>query len=85
MATSVTVEQESITSPIKLSFRTTQRVPIEGTALIENLCGDAMMRWHDYFIGMCANMRTYALVLWNLRENTTFYFEVCPSFFSISR
>ena len=75
MATSVTVEQESITSPIKLSFRTTQKVLVD----IGDPFGSHMVIWRDYLIGTYGKVQTYGLFLWNLRENTTFYFEVCRS------
>lgn len=79
VATSVAVEQESITSPVKLSFRTTQRVPVSKGIFFNNHRGSPMVIWRDYLIWVYAIPKelTYGLFLWNLRENTTFYFEVC--------
>ena len=84
MATSVTFEQENLTSPIKLSFRTIQRVPIERGTQISNISSsNPMVLWHDYLIGSFARPqpRTRGLFLWSMGENSVFYFEVCHSFF----
>ena len=81
VATSVTVEQENVTSPVELSFRTTQELLVEKDTFIVNLQGSSMVIWHDYLIGAYGKGRTCGLFLWNLRENTTLYFEVCRSFF----
>ena len=80
VATSVTLEQENLTSPIKLSFRTIQRAPVEmGTSLL-----DAVL-WRDYLIGTFvragAPPSTCGIFLWSMRENTIFYFEVRHSLF----
>ena len=42
-----------------------------------------MVLWRDYLIGSFARPqpRTRGLFLWNMRENSVFYFEVCRSFF----
>ena len=84
MATSVTFEQENLTSPIKLSFRTIQRVPIERGTQISNISSsNPMVLWHDYLIGSFARLgpETHGLFLWSMRENSIFYFEVCHSSF----
>ena len=80
VATSVTFEQENLTSPIKLSFRTIRRVPIEkGTSLSGNAFNHPMVLWRDYVIGLYVKepIRTYGIFLWSMRENSIFYFEVC--------
>ena len=84
IATLVTFEQENLTSPIKLSFRTIQKLPIEkGISLKYNLFCTPTVLWHDYWIGsfMRAQPRTRGLYIWSMRENSIFYFEVCYSFF----
>ena len=42
-----------------------------------------MVLWRDYLIGLFARPQpmTRGLFLWNMRENSVFYFEVCRSFF----
>ena len=78
MATLVILEQENLTSPIKLSFRTTRKVPLEmGTSPRDGIL------WRDYFIGsfVGAQRRTGGIFLWSMRENSIFYFGVCYSFF----
>jgi len=76
VATSVTLEQENLTSPVTLSFRTIQRAQIEqGTSFYA-----MALIWRDYLIGSYHNKRTYGLMLWSLRENVTSYVEVYNSF-----
>ena len=79
VATSVTLEQDNPTSPIKLSFRTTQRAPVEmATSLLDPVL------WRDYLIGTFrarAPPRTCGIFLWSMRENSIFYFEVRHSLF----
>ena len=80
VATSVTFEQENLTSPIKLSFRTIRRVPIErGTSLPANVYASPMVLWRDYLIGSYVRpqLMIHGIFLWSLRENSIFYFEVC--------
>ena len=84
MATSVTFEQENLISPIKLSFRIIQRVTIEkGTSLSNSSSTSPMVLWRDHLMGsyVRAEPRTHGLFLWNMRENSIFYFEVCHFFF----
>jgi hypothetical protein len=84
VATSVTFEQENLISPIKLSFRTIQRVPVEkGISLSNSFSSSPMVLWRDYLIGSYfrAQPRTGGLFLWSMTENSIFYFEVCHSFF----
>ena len=84
VATSVIFEQENLDSPIKLSFRTIQRLPIErGTTLSNCFSSDSMVLWRDYLIGPFTReqSRTRGLFLWSMTENSIFYFEVCHSFF----
>ena len=83
VATSVTLEQENLTSPIKLSFRTIQKVPLEmGTSLSDSF---STVLWRDYLIGSFVKARalprTCGIFLWSMRENSILYFEVCHSFF----
>lgn len=85
VAISVTLEQESLASPIQLSFKTIQEVlmGMEIFPLVDT-SGRLMVMWSDYVIGSYArsqNNLTFGLFLWNLRENSTFYFEVCYSLF----
>ena len=78
VATLVTLEQENLISPIKFSFGTIQRVPLEmGTSPWDSVL------WRDYLIGSfdTAPPRTCGIFLWSMRENSIFYFEVCHSFF----
>ena len=80
VATSVTFEQESLTSPIKLSFRTIRSVPIEKEISVSNNSYTSpMVLWHDYLIGTYVEkqLRTHGIFLWSMRENSIFYFEVC--------
>ena len=84
MAALVTFEQENLTSPIKLSFRTIQRVPVEkGTSLPNSFSAGPMVLWRDYLIGsfVRARLRTQGLFLWNMKEKSIYYFEVCHTFF----
>ena len=84
VATSVTIEQEKLTSPTKLSFRTIQRAPIDDrTSLSNGSFTTPMVLWRDYLIGSYVRPqpRTHGLFLWNMRENVIFYFEVCHSYF----
>ena len=84
MATLVTFEQENLFSPITLSFRTIQRISVgKGISLLDNFPRDRMALWRDYLIGTYgrAQHRTCGLFLWNVTENSIFYFEVCHSFF----
>ena len=84
MATLVTLEQKNLTSPIKLTFRTIQRVPVKrGTSLPNSFSTGSMVLWHDYLIGpfVRTRLRTQGLFLWNTKENSIFYFEVCHTFF----
>ena len=84
VATLVTFEQENLISPIKLSFRTIQRVSIEkGPSLSNNSSTRPIALWRDYLIGSFARPqpRVRGLFLWNMKENTIFYFKVCHSFF----
>ena len=84
VATSVTFQQENLTSPIKLSFSTIQRVSIEkGIYLSNSFSSNQMVLWHDYLIGSFARRQpgTWGLFLWNMRENSIFYFEVCHTCF----
>jgi len=83
VATSVTFVQETLISPIKLSFRTTQRVPVEKGISLSN---NPMVLWRDYWIGSYFRAQPWArgLFLWSMTENYIFYFEVCHSFFSSS-
>ena len=95
MATSVTFEQENLTSPIRLSFRTIQKLPIgnEITLSHKSPCNPTVL-WRDYLIGSFSsrgrldnrpmwtiNWRIYGLYIWSLAENSIFYFEVCHSIF----
>ncbi len=85
VATSVTFEQEDLISPINLSFRTIQRVPIEKGAYLSNrLSKSPMALWRDYLIGSYSRAQpgTGGLLLWSITENSISYFEVCHSFFS---
>jgi len=85
VATLVTFEQESLVSPIKLSFRTIQRVTVEkGIFISKHFSSDPMVLWHDYLIGsyVRARHRKRGLFLWSMTEKSIFYFEVCHSFFS---
>ena len=80
VATSVTFEQENLTSPIKLSFTTTQRVLVEeGTSLSGNAYTHPTALWRGYLIGSYAREqpRTCGIFLWSMKENSLFYFEVC--------
>ena len=80
VATSVTIEQENLTSAFKLSFRTTQRVPIEkGTSLSRIVYGTPMVLWRDYLIGSYVKPQAmvHGIFLWSMIENSIFYFEVC--------
>ena len=80
VATSVTFEQENLTSPIKLSFTTTQRVLVEHvTSLSGNVFTHPMALWRDYLIGSYAREqpRTCGIFLWSMKESSVFYFEVC--------
>ena len=82
-ATSVTFEQENLTSPIKLYFRAIQRVQVEEEiGLYDSFSGSPMVLWRDYLIGTFVRVRptTRGLFLWDMRENSIFYFEVCHSF-----
>ena len=84
VATLVIFEQENLILPIKLSFRTIQRVPIEkGTYFSNSSYSNQMVVWRDHLIGSFARVqpRTRGLFLWNMKENSVFYFEVCRSFF----
>src|SRR5258706_337090 len=80
VATSVTFEQENLISPIKVSFRTTQRVTVAKGISLSNT-SSPMVLWRDYLIGSYFG-KTGGLFLWNMTENSVFYFEVCQSFFS---
>ena len=84
VATLITFEQENLISPIKLSFRTIQRVLIENGYSYSNNCFTCpMVLWRDYLIGTFERPQpgTHGLFLWNMRENSLFYFKVCHSFF----
>ena len=84
MATLVAFEQENLTSPIKLSFRTIQKLPIaKEISLSYGLSGKLIVLWRDYLIGTFARTqpRACGLYIWSMGENTIFYFEVCHSFF----
>ncbi len=82
MATLVTFEQKNLISPIKLSFRTIQRAPLEkGTLFV--WVGMPMVLWRDYLIGSHFKA-TGGLFLWSMTENSIFYFEVRHSFFPSS-
>ena len=84
VATSVTFEQENLTSPTKLSFRTIQRVTIEGGTSLSYISSESqLVIWRDYLIGSYdkAQPKTHGLFLWSIRENSVFFFEVCHSFF----
>ena len=88
VATSVTFEQESLTSPIKLSFRTIQKLPVgRGVSLSYSFSCSPTVLWHDYLIGSFTRAwpRTRGLYIWSLGENSIFYFEVCHSFFPFPR
>ncbi|SRR5258706_14119575 len=77
VATSVTLEQENLISPIKLSFRTIQRVPVgKGISISNCFSSSPMVLWRDYLIGAYF-MTTGGLFLWSMTENSIFYFEVC--------
>ena len=83
VATSVTLEQENLTSPIKLSFRTIQRAPVEmATSLSDSF---STLLWRDYLIGSFVRARAppgaCGIFLWSMRENSIFYFEVRHSLF----
>ena len=81
VVTSVTLEQESLTSPIKLTFRTTHKTPVENET---SLSSGPMVMWRDCLIApyiRARNRRTYGLFLWSLRDNATFYFTVRHRFF----
>jgi len=78
VATSVTFEQEDLISPINLSFRTIQRVPIEKGAYLSNrLSKSPMALWRDYLIGSYSRAQpgTGGLLLWSITENSISYFE----------
>ena len=80
VVTSVTFDQEDLVSSTKLSFRTIQRISIEkGTYLSNSFSSSQMVLWHDYLIGSFTRPqpRNYGLFLWNMRENSIFYFKVC--------
>ena len=84
MATSVTFEQENLTSPIKLTFQTIQRLPVEkGISLTYTPSWSPMVLWRDHIIGSFVSMqlRTHGLFLWNMKENSIFYFEVLHASF----
>src|SRR5258706_16123863 len=82
VATSVTLEQENLISPIKLSFKTTQKVELEKEISLSNRFSDTPMAlWCDYLIGTYFGA-TDGLFLWSMTENSIFYFEVCHSVFS---
>ena len=69
-------------SPIKLSFRTIQRVPVEkGTRLSNTISSNPMVLWRDYLIGSYFRARG-GLFLWSMKEKSIFYFEVCHVSFS---
>ena len=82
VATLVTFEQENLTSPIKSSFRTIQKVQVEKeVGLSDSFSGSPMVLWRDYWIGAFVRVRPTirGLFLWNMRNNTICYFEVCHS------
>ena len=84
VATLVTFEQENLISPIRLSFRTIQKLPIErGITLLCCSSYNPTVLWRDYLIGSFARTqpRTYGLYIWSMGENSIFYFEVCHSIF----
>ena len=83
MVTSVTFEQVNLASPTKSSFRTIQRVSIEKGTSLSSFSSNQMVLWHDHLIGSFARSqpRTHGLFLWNTRENSIFYFEVCHTCF----
>jgi hypothetical protein len=84
VATSVTLEQKCLNSPIMLSFSTIQRTLLEKDTSLSYSSNSSMMVWRDYLIGpyrRARNKLTYGLLLWSLRENVISYFEVCNSFF----
>ena len=83
VATLVSFEQDNLTSPIKSSFRTIQKVQVEKEiGLFDSFTGSPMVLWRDYWIGSFVRVRptTYGLFLWNMRETSIFYFEVSHSF-----
>ena len=83
-ATLVTFEQENITSPIKLSHKTIQRLTVEkGINLTDGFSSRSTVLWRDHLIGSFdkTRLRTHGLFLWNMKENSIFYFDVCHSFF----
>jgi len=80
VATSVTLEQENLTSPVTLSFSTIQRTPMEQVTSLYPM----VLIWCDYLIvsySWVRSKRIYGLLLWSLRENVTSYIKVCNSFF----
>ena len=81
MATSVTFEQENLISPIKLTFRTIQRVPVD-KGIFLNFSNSLMALWRNYLIGSYYTARpwSHGLLLWSMTEKSIFYFEVCHSF-----
>ncbi len=82
MATSVTFEQENLISPIKLSFRTIQGVTVaKEISHLNDVSHSPVVLWRDYLI-VSYYKPTHGLFLWNMTENSLFYFEVCHSFFS---
>ena len=83
MATLVTFEQENLFSPIKLSFKTTQKIPVEKGISISVTFSSSVL-WRDYWIGSYVRAQPWGrgLFLWSITENSIFYFEVCHAFFS---
>ena len=77
VATSVTLEQEDLISPIKWSFKTIRTVPVrKGVSLSNSFSCSPMILWRDYLIGSYFGA-TGGLFLWSMTGNSIFYFEVC--------
>ena len=77
---SVTLEQESLTSPVKLLFKSIGKTPLEKNTF---LVSRQMVIWQDYLIGPCTKTpNERGLLLWDTRETSIHYFKVFQSHFS---
>ena len=88
VATSVTFQQENLSTPINLSFRIIQRLQTEkGITLSYSFYNNPIVLWREYLIGSFgaqasgAQARTRGLFLWSMTDNSILYFEVCHSSF----
>ena len=85
VATSVTFEQESLNSPITLSFRVIHRIPVQkGISLGNNFSDSLMVLWRNHLIGSYVRVQpwSHGLFLWSMTEKYILYFEVGDSFHS---